>query len=165
MKLTFPTSYLIIVEGRTVTYSSLYLPQLNLLECCFIGNQTNSPYFQILIKIEMKQAWQLLSIRLMCLSFWFCDLIRDFPFWIFPWVQYFCDFTFFCEHCMAIHTMTKLLSCLNFIYLNKTLNQMIPLSLTCEGVNYKWIQSQRLQVWPKKGGKLIIWEIFLVQVP
>ena len=38
--------------------------------------------------------WQLLSIRLMCLSFWFCHLIRDFPFWIFLGVQYFCDFTF-----------------------------------------------------------------------
>ena len=26
---------------------------------------------------------------------WFCHLIRDFPFWIFLWVQYFCDLTFY----------------------------------------------------------------------
>ena len=38
--------------------------------------------------------WQLLSIRLMCLDFWVCLLILDFPFWIFLGVQCFCVFTF-----------------------------------------------------------------------
>ena len=31
----------------------------------------------------------------MCFSFWFCHLIREFPFWIFLGVQYFCVFTFY----------------------------------------------------------------------
>ena len=39
--------------------------------------------------------WQLLTIRLMSLSFWFCHLIRDFLSKIFLGFQYFCDFTFF----------------------------------------------------------------------
>ena len=34
------------------------------------------------------EIWQLLSIRLMCLVFWFCHLIRDFPFTIFLGVQF-----------------------------------------------------------------------------
>ena len=39
--------------------------------------------------------WQLLSIRLMYLSFIFCLLITDFSFWIFLGVRHFCFFTFF----------------------------------------------------------------------
>ena len=44
---------------------------------------------------------QLLSIRLMCLDFWFCLLIFYFPFWIFIGVQYFCVFTF-CKYCVYV---------------------------------------------------------------
>ena len=42
--------------------------------------------------------WQL-YIRLMCSNFWFCHLIRDFSFWIFLGLQYFCDFTFYYHNC------------------------------------------------------------------
>lgn len=38
--------------------------------------------------------WQILSILLMCLSFWFCYLTRDVLFWIFIRIRKFCNFTF-----------------------------------------------------------------------
>ena len=45
--------------------------------------------------LNLEKKTVLLSIRLMCLSFWLSHLIREFPFWIFLGVQYFCDYTFF----------------------------------------------------------------------
>ena len=45
--------------------------------------------------LVLSQVWQLLSMRWICLSFWFCHLIRDFLFGIFLGVQYFCDFIFY----------------------------------------------------------------------
>ena len=61
--------------------------------------------------------WQLLSIRLMCLNFWFCHLIGDFPFGIFLGVQYFCDFTFyFFSTCYISYKSRKSNSFNLFIY-------------------------------------------------
>ena len=40
------------------------------------------------------KSWQLLFMRLVCFSFWFTHLIRDFSIWIFLGVQYFYNFNF-----------------------------------------------------------------------
>ena len=57
----------------------------------------NPPFSAIENACTKSRIWQLLSIRLMCFIFWFCHLIKDFPFWIFLEIKYFCYLIFFCS--------------------------------------------------------------------
>ena len=62
--------------------------------------------------------WQLLYIYLMCFIIWFCHFIRDFAFWIFLGVQYFCDSTFFCiwDIPFPTHSVFKSLNLLSWLH-------------------------------------------------
>ena len=78
------------IKSHTIVRPSMavfWTPQKNIRYLLYI-------YVRFSFACTKSGIWQLLSILLMCLSLWFCHLIRDFPFWIFLGVQYFCDFTF-----------------------------------------------------------------------
>ena len=87
------------------------------MECCYnYCPQVYSTILYIRKCLYKSGIWWLLFIRLMILSFWYCHLLKDFPFKIFLWVRFFVIFHFFLNWpSLSIFVSSKLWSLLSCI--------------------------------------------------